>query len=145
MSAPTLEVLVAHLIGIAAIYALTGNRVFGLELPPGQAATMPRACIVIGLAGDISGAQDATYTRIGGFRVDLFNYGATPLEALQVSRVSHDAMKAIHRAEKIVSGAGGLIYRANKSGGPIYSRDPEGNWPVVVESWQVLAAETVTT
>jgi len=68
-------------------------------------------------------------------------YGETPFEADQVRRVVHGALKAIKR---VIQG-GTLIHHVLPAGGPISLRDPDGDWPLEFQAWDVLTAETVVT
>lgn len=144
MSATALEGLVAYLTADPTdeLNTLIAGRVYGLELPQAQSASMPRNAVVLNLAGG-PGSRD--YVRIGMFRVDVWNYGENPIAALKVQRASHDLLKAIKHKEKIVSGSGVLLHNAIESSGPNYFKDPDTDWPVCIESWVVTASEVVTT
>ena len=117
-----------------------GTRIFGLELPKAEADSMPRKNVVLRLAGGLGvGARGFAYLHT--VRIDVFNYGATPFESSEVWRASHDAMKAINR--KVYNST--LLHSAEQSSGPIYLKDPDGDWSLVLESWSLLASETTAT
>lgn len=96
---------------------------------------MPRKCVVIKPVG---GPGDSDYVELIDVRIDVYNYGDTGIGALEVQRATHDALKAIKRVKQ----GDTLLHRANPVGGPIWLRDPDGNWPLFLESWLVLASST---
>ena len=141
MSAPMLKGLRALLITADSGNTL-GGRVFGLELPVSEAASMPRKAVVLRLSGG-PGSND--YARIGRVRVDVWCYGQNFSQALEVQQLVQDALKHVKHDEQIVSTVGVLIHNCIEAGGPHNFRDPETDWPVIIQSWLVTASETVTT
>jgi len=134
MSADSMKALVAIMQADTALTALLGTRVFGGDLPRAEVPSMPRKCMVLKYAG---GSPNSDYVELTEFRIDMMCYGETPFDADQVRRAGHDVMKILSR--KVQSNV--LIHRANHSGGPISLRDRDTEWPLVLNSYDVLAAE----
>lgn len=135
MIATTMEALIAWLGAQTSVTdVVPSTRIFGMELPKSEAESMPRKALVLKAAG---GPADSTYIGVTRARLDALCYGASPLEATQVQRVVHDALKNLRR----VTQSNVLLHSAEQSGGPIYLRDQDAKWPMVIEIWTVLAAE----
>ena len=130
--------IIAKLKVDSTVTAQVSTRVFGLELPQTEANSMPRKCVVIKPTGGPAryGARD--FVELTEVRIDVYNYGATGDQALEVQRATHDALKAISRDRQ----GDTLLHWAHQSSGPIWLRDPDGNWPLFLESWLVLASST---
>lgn len=135
------EALVTFLSAQSFISTLVGTRVFGLELPATESKSMPRNAVVLKMSGGPGGLGSSDDRPITRIRFDVLNYGATPLDALSVQRATHCALKSINR--NIESGT--LLHSAEQSAGPVNLRDPQGNWPLVLETFFVLAAEITVT
>lgn len=129
--------LVAYLKTIAAVTALTAQRIFGGELPEAETASMPRAAIVIKASGGVSQTGDS-YVETDTQRVDVFAFGVTPREA---ARVSREAGLALRRLDRSVH-AGVLLHSASAASGSLSVREPEVNWPRHFQSFQVLHSLT---
>ena len=143
MSAPSIQGLRSYLLADATLAALVSTRIFNFELPASETASMPRQCVVLSLAG---GPGSADYIRIGRIRIDVWNYGESPAKAWDVRQASHDALKHIRQDEKTISGGSGvMLHNAIEASGPRNFKDPEGNYPVILETWIVTASEAVTT
>lgn len=138
MSADVLKAAVAFLKADSDVSGLLGTRVYGLELPASEIPNMPRQSCVLKLAGGPTNIGGTTYLQAGQHRIDVFNYGGTGIDAVALQRATHDALKELDRTVQ----GDTLLHWAHQSSGPIWLRDPDGDWPVVVESWLVLAAET---
>ena len=121
----------------ATIASLLSQRVFNEELPAAESGSMPREAIVLKLAGGGTGIGSRGYVPIGTIRVDVFCYGGTPSGARRLWRAVHPVFKSIKRKSQ----DGVLIHSCLQSGGPISLRDGDTEWPLVFESWQVIAAE----
>ena len=132
-----LKALIAILGADADVAALTAQRVFALELHKEETKSMPRHAVVLKLAGGGTGIGSRSYVPVGTIRVDVWCYGKTPVEANRLQRTVHPVIKSIKR--KIQDGV--LIHSCLQSGGPISLRDGDTQWPLVFESWQVIAAE----
>lgn len=135
--------LISFLKADAAVAALVGTRVFGAEVPAGETASQPRKAIILRQGG---GTSEDSYLPLGIPRIDLHAHGETPYEARRVRRAAHTALKALQR-EVITGVTDGdvLLHHLNASGGPVDLRFPETDWPVVIESWDVMFAETAVT
>ena len=134
--------LAAFLKADAAVAALVGTRVFGLELPRTETDFMPRQAVVLNAAGGGSvgpGANDRV--EIQRVRVDVFCYGETPFEAAALRLTVHEAVKQMTTNIKNNM----VLHDAVLSGGPIALRDRETNWPISMESWIVTASELAAT
>lgn len=135
MTADVIAALVVVVKADAGVAALAGTRVFGLELPEAEAASMPRHAVVLRASG---GAQlTGGYLRHEAQRVDAFSYGATPYEAMRLDLAVQPALKQLRR--QVASGV--LIHWVGAAGGYAQFRDPDGDWPAVFRSWQAFYAE----
>lgn len=136
MSADAIAALVEILKADAGIAALAAARVFGTELPAAEAASMPRAAVVIAPAGgtSLTAGSDAQHDTQ---RIDAMCYGATSYEAQLVRDAVRDALKPIRRSVA----ASTLIHWVRPAGGFTSGRDRDADWPVAVQSWQVFHAE----
>lgn len=118
------------------IVALVGTRVFGIELPESETDFMPRKTIVIKQSG---GADSGGWLEHSTPRMDIFCYGETPYQARTVRREVYNVLKQLIRT--VIDST--LINSISPSGLPLDLRDPDTQWPVVFESYQVFAAEVV--
>lgn len=119
----------------AGIAALAGDRVFGGELPAGEADSMPRRALVVKPSGGISitggsGVEHDTQ------RVDLFAYGATPKQAADLVSL---AALVLRRVDRVVA-AGTLVHWYQPAGGYSSSREPDTDWPRAFMSFQIFHA-----
>ena len=117
------------------IVALVGTRVFGIELPELETNFMPRKAIVIKQSG---GDGSGGYLEHSSPRIDIFCYGETPHQARTVRREVFDVLKQLIRTVTDST----LINSISPEGGPLDLRDPDTQWPVVFESYQVFAGES---
>jgi len=135
----TLHAVVDLLAGNTAVAALVVKRVYGAELPeftPHEGTLMPRKCIVAKYAGS-GRLGENDYLPIHEPRIDLLCYGETPYEADRVRRSTYKVMKELKR--KVQGDV--VLFRATHSGGPVQLRDGDTGWPLIVESWLILAAD----
>lgn len=116
------------------VSALVGTRVFGIELPEAETANMPRKCIVVKQSG---GLGNRSYIRHSNPRIDVFCYGETPYEARKLRREVYEALQQLVRV--VVNST--LIHWVNPSGGPLDLRDPDTQWSVCFESFDMFAAD----
>lgn len=137
MIASPLAALVTWLAGRPELHTLVEGRVYGAELPPGAAASMPRKAVLCRYAGMGTGPGARDYVRRGSARVDLWCYGETPYEAERVRLVAYAALKELERA--LVGTT--LIFPVVKLAGPIPIRDPDTDWPIVVDTYQLATGE----
>lgn len=139
-----LGALIALLKADSTISALIGTRVFGEELPEAETDSMPRQCIVIQDAG---GIRNNSYLDINKMRLDFFCYGLTPIEAREVWRTLATVLRELERTIQSST----VIYQAEHSAGPFYSRNKESgfltntNWPLIIDTWLVKMQETIVT
>ena len=124
----------AVLVADATVASVSGSRVYIGELPKEQADSMPRKAIVVSFAGG-SGEGDNDYLSTVAQRVDIFNYGETYAEAEEVQRATHDVMKLLDTDLT----TGRLLHNARRRGGVRTFREPPGDWPVMLETWDILA------
>lgn len=122
----------------AAVAALAAARVYAGELLDTEAANMPRYAVVISAAG---GAPSRDYARLGRTRIDVRSYGERPYLAMKLSLAVHEALKHLERETETPGPV--LIHSVTPEGGPTHMRDADGDWPVVLRSYEVLAAEAV--
>ena len=119
----------------------TAARVYAGEMPAAEAALQPRAAVVLAMAG---GPGDRGHVRIGRTRVDIRSYGATGFEATRLSNAVHEALKELSRV-RVSSGAPAitptLIHSVMSESGPTPLRDADGDWPMTLRTYEVLAAE----
>lgn len=135
--ADILAALVALAKADVATAALVGSganaRVFGAELPPEEAAQMPRHAIVIRPSGGAP-LTARSFAHADAQRVDLLAYGPTPGAADALRRLAARQLRNVRRA--VFSGV--LIHWINSAGGFALTRDADGQWPVSFQSFQVF-------
>lgn len=129
--------LIAHLKTDTDLSALVGTRIFGDELPRDEADSMPRKAVVISPNGGgfPTFAQGTMPLNVQGY--DVFCYGETLFQAEAVRRAAFGALRAMIR----VTITSVLLHWARPAGGASSGRDPVTDWPVVWNSWQVMADE----
>ena len=135
MSVNIISALRVVLLADATLNAMVGARVFGLELPPTEAASMPRQCVVLKPSGG-SAFQPGSYLRHAFQRVDAFSYGETPFEADAVRDAVQDVLVQLRRGKT----GGTLIHWVQSAGGWTSQRDADADWPVSFESYQAFFA-----
>lgn len=126
----------------ANITTLVGTRVFGVELPQVEAKNMPRKAIVIQPSGGGTfpvGSND--FVEHSTLRFDAFCYGETSFEAERVRREVYDVLKQLKRT--VINTV--LIHWINPAGGLISLRDPDTDWSVMFQSFQIFFAERAVT
>ncbi|MBZ0164568.1 MAG: DUF3168 domain-containing protein [Notoacmeibacter sp.] len=138
IAADMIGAVVALLKADADVSGLVGTRVFGIELPEEEAASMPRKGVVIRPSGGIGLAGG--YGEITGERIDAISWGETPYEAGRISRAVFAALKRARRQIVDVDGENVLIHSAEEAGGRLALRDAETNWPAVTQAFQVIYA-----
>lgn len=117
----------------AGVAALVGTRVFGGELPPAEAASMPRNAIVIQPSGGTP-FKPASLVKAEAQRLDVVAYGATPLEAASLRAVAGRVL--VLTVRRLVSGV--LVHWVQSAGGYLAGRDRDGQWPFAFQSFQAL-------
>lgn len=124
----------------AGLTAATAGRIYVGELPPAEAASQPRAAILLQPSGGLPERGEAA---LSWPRVDARCYGATPNEAWRLSLLLHAVLKGIHRRVAAASSSGdrGLVHRATPAGGPTLLRDADGDWPMVLRTYELMVSE----
>ncbi len=117
--------------------ALVGTRVFGDELPRDETDDMPRKAVVISPAGGAALSYTTATLPLEAQRLDVFCYGETLFQAEAVRRAVYGALKAVERE----IAANVLVHWIRPAGGAMAGRDPNADWPVKWNSWQLLADE----
>lgn len=123
----------------ADVRAMVGRHFYGGELPPSISVSMPQSALVVKRAGSPGGYGNA-WQNYGDIRIDIFAYGVTPALADRLYRRLNPVLqKLVRRVHRRC-----LLHWAREGGGPIPVRDPDGDWPTVVSSWQLLVARVST-
>lgn len=121
--------LAAATIAILDAAGVADGRVFGVELPDGEIASMPRKCAVVRPAG---GATSTGYMPTGRLRLDVRCYGATPYEAAEVEAA---VAAVLHHYRGGVT-VHGRVHWFRQAGGINHLRDPDTDWPLALSVWQ---------
>lgn len=130
--------LVSFLKANSEVNTISSGRIFGGELPEGEAINQPRAAIVLRASG--GGAMlGRSYIELSDPRVDILCYGSTPYQADAVHRAMDPALKQMRRNVQ----GNCLLHWANRTTSPMNLRDPDAEWPMVLSVWQVLYSERV--
>lgn len=114
-------------------------RVHGGQVPHDRVSSMPERCCVVTPAGAPAirpGSGDNVPVSV--HRVDVRCYGRTPYEAEILQLAATQALKQWGYGQ--TSGRH-LVHWFNKVGGPVAFRDPEGDWPVSVVTFQLQMAD----
>ena len=135
MSEDIIGALVTFLKTSSDVTALVGDRVFGIELPGAEAASMPRKTVVLSPSGGVSLAA-GSYMNHDTQRIDAFSYGETLFEADRLRRAVYDAFRVRRRG---VTGTT-LIHWIESAGGWVSQRDADVDWPRAFQSFQVYHA-----
>lgn len=139
MSIPDpIAAVVAFLAADAGVAAQVAGRIFGTELDPSETASMPRKAVLVKpvpAAGMLVG-----YMALGTNSYDIWCFGTDPYQAGQVRLAVYEALKLLNR--EIANNT--LLHWAQESGGAVSFRDPDTDWPVQLQTFQVLTAEVAT-
>jgi len=128
----------SYLVANAGVSALAGTRVFVAELPSAEADSMPRGAVVLSAAGGAqSGPGARSHVEAGTTRIDVRCYGSSHVEASALHYAVLTALKAIGRT--FVDGT--LLHSCVVEGGPFSLREPDVDWPLVLSTYSLLAAE----
>jgi hypothetical protein len=117
------------------VNTLVGTRVFAVELPASEAASMPRQCVVIKPSGGPA-FQPGSYIDHAFQTLDVFSYGETPFEAEAVRDAVNDALRLLRRGAINTT----LIHWVQPAGGWASNRDPDADWPFGFQSFQAFYA-----
>jgi hypothetical protein len=129
-----MSALVAHL--RTGLTVAAGGRVFAEQLPGSETSAMPRSGVLLRHAG---GPGAPAHAQLVLLRIDAHCYGATPYAAMLVH---WELFSLLRDLQRVVVG-GTLLHSATPETGPISQIDSETEWPEVVSSWLVTAAERV--
>lgn len=127
--------LVALLKADSAVAGIVDARVFGGELPAGEAASMPRAALVLRASGGTS-LTAGSYVEHDTMRIDLFAFGATPHAAGDLCAIAALVLRRVQRAVAAQT----LIHWVKSAGGYSSGREPDTDWPRAFQSFQVFHA-----
>lgn len=123
----------------AGVAALCGTRVFGGELPPDEAASMPRNAIVVQPSGGPP-FHPRGRVKADAQRLDVVAYGATALEAASLRTAAGRALVVTVR--RVIGDV--LIHWVQSAGGYLGGRDRDGQWPFAFQSFQALFSTETT-
>ncbi len=135
MSEDIVAALVTFIKADGGVSALVGTRVFGLELPGAEAASMPRKAVVLKPSGGPSFAS-GSYSEHDTQRIDVFAYGETLFEATRVRTAVSDAFRALRRGKTGTT----LIHWVEPAGGWASQRETKLEWPRAFQSFQAFYA-----
>lgn len=128
-----LSALIQYLKADTGIITLAGTpsptRVFGLELPQNQSASMPRKAVVLKFSG---GPGKQPHADLSEQRIDIWCYGETAFEAMKLQLAVSQAVDTLRRKAEGTT----FLHGAIQSGGllgPI--EDPDTNWVFCLQSW----------
>lgn len=110
------------------------EHVYGGELPPEAADTMPFPAVVISDAGGNGNAGDLPLDQQ---RIDVRSYAETPEKAKRVAVTVHAALMALRR--RTVGSV--FLHSVTPSGGFIGLREPALRWPLTLRTYVVLYDE----
>jgi hypothetical protein len=115
---------------------LLGDRVYVERLPGAEAEAMPRAGVVLRHAG---GAGAPAHARLVLLRVDVHAFGPTTYTAETAHWTVHAALRRLER--RTVGGT--LLHAVLPTSGARAQTDPTTEWPELVSTWALTAAEEV--
>lgn len=117
------------------------GQIYAGEMPQTESVLQPRAAVILALAG---GRSDYGYAQIGRRRMDVRCYGTTPFEAMKLANQVYESLKGLQR-RRVTSGAPvitpTLIHGINVESGPTPLRDADGDWAMVLTTFEIVAAE----
>lgn len=134
-----LRALVRADAGVTAI--APADRIYAARMPQLETTLQPRAAVVLARSG---GPGDRGRLKVARERIDVRAYGATEFEAARLSYAVHELFKATERV-RVTSAAPvitpTLIHGITLEGGPTDLHDADGDWPMTLRTYEVLAAE----
>ena len=139
MSIPDpISALVAFLTADAGVAALVVGRVYGVELDSDETPNQPRNAVLVKPVP--AAGMRVGYMALGSNSYDIWCLGPDPYQAGQVRLAVYEALKLLNR--EISNDT--LLHWAQEIGGVISFRDPDTDWPVQMQTFQVLVAEVAT-
>ncbi len=118
----------------AEVLAQVGTKVFAPEVPKTETEAMPQKCIVLQANG---APADRGRIRLMKIRLEFRAYGATPFDAWGPYLAAYDAFK--HMQSNVQGTV--LLLDAEMVEGPFDLRDPDLDWPFVMGTVNLMAAE----
>lgn len=143
MTAPNvLSAIRAVLRADGAVTALVpAAQIYAGSMPGEEAALQPRPAIVITRAG---GFPVRGHAQLARPRLDVRCYGATEFQADYIGETVYGRLKALSR-RRVTAAAPAitptLVHSVEEAGGPSDLRDPDGDWPFQLRTYEVLVAE----
>ena len=146
MTSPTLISPIAalreYLLSDADVAEKAEARLFVPELPPNEAAHMPRTCVVLSYSGGPPGIGASDYAPVAVNRIDVRCYGGPVIsggwfEVEELWRAVYLALKGLQPQQV----DDGYLYHAIKEAGPNHQRDSDTDWPLIFSSWAVMSGE----
>ncbi len=126
------------LLGLTDITDLVGTKIYTLELPKEATPDMKTGAIVVKAgAGPMPAVGCA---KLGTSTAEVWSYGVSPQAARNISLVVYDKLKFLHREVSNNT----LLHDVVPVNAAINFRDPNGDWPVQMQSYRITAAETAT-
>jgi hypothetical protein len=122
---------------VKALVDTAAPRVYGGELPREQTSAMPRRAVVVKSAGGGAGVESGSDADVSTYRVDVWNYGASPFDASMLRGATYPALK--HLARRVIATV--LLHSANRVAGPLPIRDPVTDWPIEIETFEVFVSD----
>lgn len=119
---------------------LVDGRIFGVELPEGQAEGNPRKAVIINDGGN--GIQDESYRSIAWTLKDVRCYGETVYESVRVYNAVKQILKQLTRTLVEPEDCEPMfLYSAVPVTGRFTSREPDTNWPVSFGTFNIMIGE----
>lgn len=115
--------------------------IYGGEIPADIVKQMPMRVIIVNPAGTPGGIGENSYVPVSVQRLDVLCYGRNRMEAGALAIAARYALKTWHPG---LSG-GVRVHWFKQSAGPIQFRDPDGNWPASVVSFNVMIDDALAT
>ncbi len=135
MSENIASALRLFLLADSGVSGLVETRVFAVDLPAAEAASMPRQCVVVKPSGGPP-FQPGSYIDHALQTLDLFSYGETSFEADLVRDAVGSALRLLRRGTIGTT----LIHWVQPAGGWASNRDPDADWPMGFQSFQAFYA-----
>ena len=142
MSAPLsvpapIAALIEYLMADPLIAAEVAGRVYGVRVPGSEISTMPRASVLITLAG---GAGFGQGEKLYYQNFDVRTFGASALEADLVQTMCRLALGKLRPFKSVQANC--LLYSAEMLNGANLLFDPELAWPGEFTTWAIAYKHT---
>ena len=124
------------LLADAELAALVGTEIFVGELPDIYSkSSPPKGAVVIAAAPGTSNQFGCA--KLGTNSVDLRSYGTNSTNAHDVGRAVLQVLKFLDRTKT----AEGTVLSTSPTNDGLYTRDPNTDWPVWIQSYSILAPQ----